>query len=252
MVTPVILTYNEEPNIAATLGALSWAERIVVMDSGSTDQTEGIARSYPNVSWFHRGFDTHGAQWRAAIEDTSIATSHILALDADMRPGPGFEEELNIFLSEHGDGCARISFEYRVLGRALAGSIYPPQIRLFRKDNVRVEQIGHSQAFVAPEPVYHFRSRVIHEDNKPLDRWLRNQVSYASLEANRIQASRRKSFKDRLRILGISPAVWGLYAYGKSGGPFKGAASKAYATERLIFEAILSHNLMTPAPPAKQ
>lgn len=52
MVTPVLLTYNEEVNIARTLAGLRWARRVIVVDSFSNDQTECIARSFSNVSWY--------------------------------------------------------------------------------------------------------------------------------------------------------------------------------------------------------
>src|SRR5712692_7283386 len=97
-VTPVILTLNEGRNIDATIASLEWAPRVVVLDSGSTDQTEQIARSFGNVDWFARGFDSHRAQWLHAIHETSITTDYVLALDADMRPGVGFQDELGTFL----------------------------------------------------------------------------------------------------------------------------------------------------------
>ena len=38
--TPVLLTYNEAPNIAAALSRLAWAKDVVVVDSASTDRTQ--------------------------------------------------------------------------------------------------------------------------------------------------------------------------------------------------------------------
>jgi hypothetical protein len=84
---------------------------------------------------------------------------------------------------------------------------------------------------------------LIHEDLKAMDRWLNNQVKYASLEAVRIKNAPKKSFKDRLRLIGVSPLVCGAYAYLKAGGPLRRGASDAYAFERLIFEAILARML---------
>jgi glycosyltransferase involved in cell wall biosynthesis len=253
-VTPVILTYNEGVNIHSTLSSLAWVPRIIVLDSGSTDETERIARSFDNVEWFERAFDSHRAQWLYAIQETAIATDYVLALDADMRPAPGFREELGAFLERKDFAGAWIPFEYRMLGRGLMSSIYPTQIRLFRKDRVRIKQTGHSQVFEVDGPVSRFRSQLIHEDLKPMNRWLSNQVNYASLEAARIRQMPKKSFKDRLRMLGISPAIWGAYAYMKAGGPLRRGAAGAYAYERLIFEAILARMLaqndQQPADPA--
>ena len=56
-ITPLILTYNEAPNIARSLGALRWAKDIVVLDSFSDDDTVAIAQSVPCVRVFQRAFD---------------------------------------------------------------------------------------------------------------------------------------------------------------------------------------------------
>jgi glycosyltransferase involved in cell wall biosynthesis len=243
MVTPVILTFNEGCNIKSTLASLEWAPRVVVLDSGSTDQTEQIARSFCNVNWFVRQFDSHRLQWLYAIHETSITTDYVLALDADMCPGVGFQDELDAFLKCGKFAGAQIPFEYRILGRGLVGSVYPTQIRLFRKNQVRIVQRGHSQVFEVNGSVCRFRSRLIHEDLKPISRWLNNQMKYASLEAARIACAPKKSIKDWLRITGISPAIVGAWAYVSAGGPFRSDASRAYAYERLIFEAILARML---------
>jgi glycosyltransferase involved in cell wall biosynthesis len=244
-ITPVILTYNEEPNIGPTLASLAWASRVVVVDSGSADRTPEIARSFANVEWHVREFDSHGAQWSYAVQETSIDTRYILALDADMRPGPGFQDELARFTEQTGQ-AAIVPFEYRVHGRPLLGSIYPPQVRVFTKEDIRIEQRGHTQVFRSTAPLYRFRSKLIHEDHKPFSRWLANQLQYASLEAERIRNAPTTSFIDRLRRSGVSPAIWGGYAYLRAGGPFKGPASRAYAQERMVFEALLARLLAGP------
>jgi hypothetical protein len=91
--------------------------------------------------------------------------------------------------------------------------------------------------------LYRFHSRLIHEDRKSVGRWLANQLNYARLEAERIRSAPAPRFLDRLRNSGISPAIWGAYAYLRAGGPFSGRASRAYAQERMVFEALLARLL---------
>src|SRR5919106_2423683 len=82
-ITPLILTYNEAPNIGRTLENLSWAQDIVVVDSFSDDETLEIAASFPNVRCVQRVFDCHRNQWEFGLRETGIKTPWVLALDAD-------------------------------------------------------------------------------------------------------------------------------------------------------------------------
>ena len=82
-ITPLILTYNEAPNIARALAGVSWAKDIVVVDSFSDDETVAIAKSFPQVRVFQRTFDNHRNQWEFGLKETGITTPWVLALDAD-------------------------------------------------------------------------------------------------------------------------------------------------------------------------
>ena len=80
-ITPLILTYNEAPNLHRTLGQLGWAKRIVVIDSYSTDETLQILNSYPQVQVYQRTFDTAACQDNFGL--AQITTEWVLSLDAD-------------------------------------------------------------------------------------------------------------------------------------------------------------------------
>ena len=82
-ITPLILTYNEAPNIARALAGVSWAKDIVVVDSFSDDETVAIAKSFPQVRVCERTFDNHRNQWEFGLKETGITTPWVLALDAD-------------------------------------------------------------------------------------------------------------------------------------------------------------------------
>src|SRR6516165_5999187 len=80
-ITPLVITYNEAANIARTLERLIWARRIVVVDSGSTDETLEVVRHYPQTELFHRPFDDFASQCNFGI--AQVATAWVLSLDAD-------------------------------------------------------------------------------------------------------------------------------------------------------------------------
>jgi glycosyltransferase involved in cell wall biosynthesis len=78
-----VITRNEEKNIADCLESLDFAEEIVVVDSGSTDNTEAICRSNPKVRFFRQ-------EWLGYGRQKNVAASHaendwILNIDADER-----------------------------------------------------------------------------------------------------------------------------------------------------------------------
>jgi glycosyltransferase involved in cell wall biosynthesis len=242
-VTPLILTYNEEPNLRRTLESLGWAHRVVVLDSGSTDATEAIAKSFANVDWHVRPFDSHLAQWRHGVYGTGIMSEFVLALDADMSVPRLFVEEMACLMRKQKYHGAMTPFEYRILGHPLSGSLYPAQLRLFKHDRVTIGQVGHTQEFIADGPIYRFKTRLILDDRKSFERWALSQVSYSKLEATRIDARSRMRWRDHLRALGLMPAIAGALAYCRAGGPFRGPAALRYAYERVAYESLLAIRL---------
>ena len=125
-ITPVILTYNEENNIARTLDRLRWARDVVVVDSFSTDKTVSLIKSFPGVRLFQRAFDSHAQQWNYAVKETSVATEWILALDADYYLTDEFIREVSQLTPTFEIDGYTAAFRYCILGHPLRGSLYPP------------------------------------------------------------------------------------------------------------------------------
>lgn len=240
-VTPLVLTRDEAPNIGRTLGALRWAKRVIVLDSGSRDETEAIARSFANVSWHVRPFDDFARQTEFGLRGTGIDTTYVLALDADMAPEPNLAAELEERFLGRGFAGGRLGVVYAYSGTRLIGSFYPSQVRLFRRDAVRVRQVGHGHTFEVLGRVLRLRARLVHDDRKPLERWLLSQAGYARVEA---ASPRRWALLRRLRRAGVVVPLAGLAAYLRAGGPLAGLAARRYALERATFEAILALRLV--------
>jgi glycosyltransferase involved in cell wall biosynthesis len=243
-IVPVILVYDEEANIGRTLNSVRWAREVIVVDSGSSDRTEEIARSFANVKWHLRSFDTHRAQWSYGINETGIKAEYVLALDADMQvPTPFLAELESKFLPGDFNG-GMVAFEYSYYGYQLSGSLCPPQLRLFRRSLVRIGQSHHTQEFTVEGGIYRFKSPLIHDDQKSIERWLSSQLAYQTLIEKSLFNGGRKRFRDLLRRLGIMPPLIGALAYIKAGGPLRGAAAARYAYERSLSESILTLMLL--------
>jgi len=242
-ITPVVLTFDEEPNIERTLVALTWARRVIVVDSGSTDRTHDIAKVFSNVDWFERPFDTFGKQWAYAIQKTRI-DNLVLALDADMVVTREFVNELEMEFLPRGTTAGVFPIEYCVFGDRLRCSLYPPQLRLFRPDEVRISDQGHGMVFEVPGvPAYQFHTSVRHDDRKDLERWFRNQIAYTKFEEGRILHGRSRGLRDALRQRGIMPIVIGALAWLRARRFSNSDAALHYALERAIYEMMLSLRL---------
>ena len=141
-ITPLILTYNESPNITRTLQSLSWAKRIVVIDSYSTDETLEILSTYPQVEVFQRKFDTHANQWNYGLDQ--VKSEWVLSLDADYIVTDALIAEIkSLSLNSSIDGYFA-KFKYCVFGKPLRGTILPPRQILFRKDKAIYIDDGHT------------------------------------------------------------------------------------------------------------
>jgi glycosyltransferase involved in cell wall biosynthesis len=239
-VTPVILTFNEEENIARTLESLRASPRVVVVDSESQDRTEGLARSFPNVAWYSRAWSGFRDQWQFAFEETEISTPFVLALDADMQVTSELESEIAATAERRDVDGATMAFEYRIRGGALAGSLYPRQLRLLRTAKAQFGERGHAHHLEVAGRVVALSARLVHDDRKPLEMFVRAQVGYSARELPRLFEGETVGLPARVRrSFPFTPlAVW-AWAWLRAGGPLLGAAARRYALERLIYEAML-------------
>lgn len=246
-ITPIILTYNEEPNLHRLLTSLQWAHRIVVVDSGSTDQTVRIAESFANVAVINRAFDSHAAQWNHGLTATAIDTDWVLALDADyVVPAAAVKEMSSLGAAQSVSGY-RAAFRYCIHGRPLSGSLYPPVTVLFRRERGRYVQEGHTQRLQIDGEVRSMSSVLDHDDRKPLSRWLVSQEKYATLEADMLLQTSwgELGWQDRLRsLMVITPWLVPLYVLTVKRCIFDGRAGWHYVLQRGIAEAILSLKLL--------
>ncbi len=235
-ITPVVLTFNEAVNIGRALDSLVWAREVLLVDSGSTDETRQIAERYPNVRCVTRRFDDYKGQWTFGLRESGLKTPFALALDADMTASPELIDELRS-LDPSSLAGGIVPFAYAFYGTELLGSLLAPQLRLLRVEKVRIENSGHGHAFFADGPVKHLKGKLIHDDRKPVEAWVSSQLRYSKIELGRLRDKRLLSVLRRR--MPLTPLLVCAYAYMRAGGPLRGAAARRYAWERGIFECLL-------------
>ena len=245
-ITPLILTYNEAPNIVRALAALSWASDIVLVDSFSEDDTVAIANSVPRVRVFQRAFDSHRNQWEFGLKETGISTPWVLALDADYVLSDELIAELKNLMPDTQTAGYRANFVYCIKGRKLRSGIYPPVTVLYRREVATYVQDGHTQRVALDGAIEDLHAPVFHDDRKSLKRWLNSQAKYTQLEAQKLRAAdpAQLDLTDRLRRWRfVVPPVMLVYCLFVRGGILDGWAGIYYAFQRAMAEAMLSYRL---------
>ncbi len=241
--TALILTGDEEANIARTLDGLDWVPRILVVDSGSTDATLAILARYPRVEIIHRPFDSFAAQCNFGLG--MIQSEWVLSLDADYRISPELAEEITRALEESppsGAAGFAIPFRYCIAGRPVRGTLLPPRVCLYKAGKACYRNDGHGHRVTVDGPVGRLRQPIFHDDRKPLRRWLASQQSYLAIEAEKLQATptHRLSMADRLRKhTPLSPLAALLFCLIWRGGLLDGWYGWAYALQRMYAELLL-------------
>ncbi|MCP9849797.1 glycosyltransferase family 2 protein [Cyanobium sp. Morenito 9A2] len=241
--TPLILTYNEEPNIARTLTGLSWAQRIVVIDSGSSDRTLAILAAHPQVEVVHRMFDSFAAQCNFGL--TQIHTPWVLSLDADYGLSPALVDEIRAALAGVPAEMRgfRIPFRYCVDGKPLRGTILPPRLALYRLGSGHYVNDGHAHRYELQGASASLSHPIFHDDRKPLSRWLRSQERYLQQEASKLLSTphHQLSRADRLRKRHvIAPFAVLFLCLVLKGGLLDGSRGWFYAFQRMYAELLLS------------
>lgn len=242
-ITPLILTYNEAPNIGRTLESLNWARDIVVIDSFSDDDTLEIVSRFPQARILQRKFDTHGNQWNFGLKETDIKSEWVMALDADYLLTPQFVKELKALKPESSTQGYRARFIYCIDGQPLRGSAYPPVTVLYRRTNAIYVQDGHTQRIKVEGEVRDLRSPIMHDDRKSLTCWIQAQSRYMKLEAEKLSRSefRQLGWADRLRKARFfAPFVMFLYCLFVKGTILNGRVGIYYSLQRTFAEFMLS------------
>jgi glycosyltransferase involved in cell wall biosynthesis len=187
-ISVIVLTLNEEGNIADCLRSCAWADDVHVLDSGSTDRTCEIARAM-GATVHVNAFTSFGQQRNWAIDNIACKHAWHFHLDADERFLAPLVAEM---LREIGPDGTRSRYDgYLVPSKMIFmerwirySSGYPTfQVRLFHRDRCRFADFGHGQREVCRQ-VGRLKSPYVHYNfSKGLNEWLLKHNGYSDRES---------------------------------------------------------------------
>src|SRR5450631_1585726 len=183
----MILTFNEEANIGRTLAKLTWAKRILIVDSGSTDRTLEIVSQHAQAVVVQRNFDTAASQCNFGL--AQIESEWVLSLDADYVLSDELIAEIAALRPKSNVRGYWVRFVYQIFGHSLRASVYPRRGVLYRRSSATYVDEGHTQRVRIDGGLLTLTNPIYHDDRKPISRWFGSQARYVSLEASHLLSS---------------------------------------------------------------
>lgn len=194
-VTILLAAKDEAANLSRCLSVLGRAERVVVIDSRSSDGTAEIARvaGAEVVQFSYAGGYPKKRQW--ALDSLEIRTPWIFLLDADEVVTDALWNELGgAIAKEDAPDAFMITKEFHFLGRRMRfGGFSHSAVLLFRANRARFERtlddepggldMEVHERMIVDGKVGNLSAPLIHEDFKGLEAYIARHNSYSTWEA---------------------------------------------------------------------
>lgn len=185
--TVLILTRNEEVNLPDSLKSVKdFAKRIVIVDSGSTDDTERIAKEF-GASFYSHEFENYARQFNWGLDNTEINTKWTLRLDADERLTPALCKELSELMKAHADDDVNgVTMEASLffMGKEMRhGGPQKRKLMLFKTGMARIEDRKMDEhTILSSGRAIDCKEKFLHYDFKDMTFWINKLNWYATRE----------------------------------------------------------------------
>jgi len=205
-ISVIVITRDEAHTIEACLESVRWANEIVVLDSGSRDETVELCRRYTGRV-FETDWPGFGVQKNRALE--RAGGDWVLSLDADERVTPALAEEIRTRLVGSSVDGFVIPFRSSYLGRFMRYGDWAGErhLRLFRRSKGRFSDDRVHEKLLVEGEIGTLSHPIEHHSFDDLEEVLEkvNRYSTAAAELKLSQGQRSSLFK------AVSHAFWTFF-----------------------------------------
>lgn len=185
--TTIILTKNEEKNISDCIQSITgFSERIIIIDSGSTDKTCEIAKSLGAEVYEHK-FENYAKQFNWGLDNLNISTKWTLRLDADERFTPELCNELEKLMKKHENdnvnGFILQAWLYFMGKKLKYGGSRKKKLMVFKTGIGRIENRKMDEHTILNNgTAIEIKNKFLHYDYKDLTSYINKLNWYATRE----------------------------------------------------------------------
>ena len=190
----IIITKNAGATIRRCVESVAWADEIVVVDSGSTDDTQDICRELGAKVIVTTDWPGFGAQKNRALDASS--GDWIFSIDADEWVTPELQDEIRAIASS-ADAASAYALPRRssFCGRYMKHSGWWPDyvVRLFRRGQARFSDDQAHERLIVTGTTKKLRQPLMHEAISNMEQMLGKMNMYSSASARMLHARGRRA-----------------------------------------------------------
>lgn len=204
MIDVMIITHDEALNLPHCVAALrGWTNKVFVIDSGSTDGTQDIARSFGACVVNHE-WEGYARQKNWALDNLPFESPWILIVDADEVITAELRDQLVQVASKPVDEVKEsgyyINRYFIFLGKRIRHCGYYPSwnLRFFKRGKARYEQREVHEHMIVDGPVESLKGHMEHYDRRGLEVYMAKHNRYSTLEAAEIVALEHSAMQSKI------------------------------------------------------
>ena len=190
----IIITKNAGATIRRCVASVAWADEIIVVDSGSSDDTQDICRGLGAKVTVTTDWPGFGAQKNRALD--AATGNWVFSIDADEWVTPELRDEVQSVIGNTDAAPAHaVPRRSSFCGRWMKHSGWWPDyvIRLFRRDAARFSADQAHERLVVNGVIRKLKQPLMHEAITDLDQMIAKMNLYSSASARSLHARGRRA-----------------------------------------------------------